>query len=344
MPSKILPSPKGLWRKEVFLVTASILAIYLSLSLGPAGFKPGLALKLLWRKIWEGDSGISPGILNIFWEIRAPRVLLAALIGAALASSGAALQAVFRNPLVDPYLLGLSAGGALGCAVAVAWLPRVPISLAAFLFAYLAAFLTYGVARLSGEVSRISLILSGIIVSAGLMALVSLIKFMVDPHRMAVIVTWMMGSFALSTWEVVKQTFPPVALGLAGLHLLRFRLNLLSLPEDEAKSLGVSVERERAAVMGLAALVVGAGVAAAGIVGWVGLMVPHLVRLSVGPDHRRLIPLSVCTGAGLLVVSDTLARTLTAFDLPVGIITSLIGIPFFIYLLKQQRTGGWEYA
>jgi len=344
MSSNRLFFPKGLWQKEALVVGVSVLVIYFSLALGPAGFEPVLAFKFLWIKLRGGNSETCSGILNIFWEIRAPRVLLAALVGASLASSGAALQAIFRNPLVDPYLLGLSAGGALGCAVVVAWLPWIPMFLAAFVFAYLAAFLTYGVARLSGEVSRISLILSGVIVSAGLMALVSLIKFLVDPHRMAEIVTWMIGSFALSTWKTVKLICLPGVLGLIGLYLLRYRLNLLSLSEDEARSLGVSVGRERVVIIGLSALVVGAGVAAAGIVGWVGLMTPHLVRLAIGPDHQRLIPLSLCTGAALLVASDTLARTLTSFDLPVGIITSLMGIPFFIYLLKQQRSGGWRYA
>ncbi len=335
-----MPSKVGVW----IIVLGGVLILYLSLCVGPAGFEPFLPLRILEGRLQGTKAGVSPALVNIIWEIRLPRVILAGLVGAALASSGAALQAIFRNPLVDPYLLGLSAGGALGCAVAVAWFPRVPIPLAAFFFSYLAAVLTYGVARLSGEVSRLSLILSGVIVSAGLMALVSLIKFLVDPHRMAEIVTWMMGSFALSNWEAVRRTLGPIVIGLLGLYILRFRLNLLSLSEDEARSLGVAVEEERALIMALAALTVGAGVAAAGIVGWVGLMVPHLVRLWSGPDHRRLIPLSMWTGAVLLVISDSLARTLTSFDLPVGIITSLVGIPFFVYLLHRERLGGTGYA
>ncbi|HFC97342.1 MAG TPA: iron ABC transporter permease [Thermosulfurimonas dismutans] len=335
-----MPSKVGVW----IIVLGGGLILYLSLCVGPAGFEPFLPLRILEGRLQGTKAGVSPALVDIIWEIRLPRVILAGMVGAALASSGAALQAIFRNPLVDPYLLGLSAGGALGCAVAVAWFPRIPIPLAAFLFSYLAAVLTYGVARLSGEVSRLSLILSGVIVSAGLMALVSLIKFLVDPHRMAEIVTWMMGSFALSNWEAVRRTLGPIVIGLLGLYVLRFRLNLLSLSEDEARSLGVAVEEERALIMALAALTVGAGVAAAGIVGWVGLMVPHLVRLWAGPDHRRLIPLSMWTGAVLLVISDSLARTLTSFDLPVGIITSLVGIPFFVYLLHRERLGGTGYA
>uniref|UniRef100_UPI0025EC1828 FecCD family ABC transporter permease n=1 Tax=Thermosulfurimonas sp. TaxID=2080236 RepID=UPI0025EC1828 len=272
-----MPSKVGVW----IIVLGGVLILYLSLCVGPAGFEPFLPLRILEGRLQGTKAGVSPALVNIIWEIRLPRVILAGLVGAALASSGAALQAIFRNPLVDPYLLGLSAGGALGCAVAVAWFPRVPIPLAAFFFSYLAAVLTYGVARLSGEVSRLSLILSGVIVSAGLMALVSLIKFLVDPHRMAEIVTWMMGSFALSNWEAVRRTLGPIVIGLLGLYILRFRLNLLSLSEDEARSLGVAVEEERALIMALAALTVGAGVAAAGIVGWVGLMVPlSLIHIS----------------------------------------------------------------
>ncbi len=297
--------------------------IFLALFIGPTGFIP--------------PGGLGKAIL---WEIRAPRIILAAFCGAMLATSGASLQAVFRNPLVDPYLLGLSAGGALGCALAVTFFPWLPVPLAAFLGASLAAFLTYSLARLEGSASRLALILSGVIVSAFLMAIVSLIKFLLDPHRMSEVVLWMMGSFALARWETVKTTVPFMCVGAAVLVALRHRLNVLSLSEEEAKSLGVSVGRERVLIIAAVTLGVGATVAAAGIIGWVGLMVPHLVRLSFGPENERVLPGSLLAGAAVLVTADTFARSISSLDLPVGILTAILGVPFFVYLLRKAR-GEW---
>ncbi len=306
-----------------------------------------ICLAILGVASFIGPSGILPpkGFSSpILWEIRAPRVVLAALCGATLSASGAALQAVFHNPLVDPYLLGLSAGGALGCALSVAFFPFIPVPLAAFICAYLSAFLTYALARTQGGTGRLALILSGVVVSAFLTAIVSLIKFLLDPHRLTEVVLWLMGSFALSRWEEVEATAPLILAGCFFLFLLRHRLNVLSLPEEEAKVLGVSVGRERALVIGAVALGVGASVAAAGVIGWIGLMVPHLVRLCLGPENQRLVPYSMMAGAAILVAADTLARSLTTLDLPVGILTSLLGVPFFVYLLRQNKGAGWDDA
>ncbi|AEH44385.1 transport system permease protein [Thermodesulfatator indicus DSM 15286] len=271
----------------------------------------------------------------IIWEIRAPRILLAAICGAALASSGTALQAICKNPLVDPYLIGLSAGGALGCALAVAFFPFLPVPLAAFLGALLAAFLTYTLAYVQGGESRLKLILAGVVVSAFLMAIVSLIKFLLDPHRLSEIVFWMMGTFALTRWETVKQTVPFMLSGIIILFLLRHRLNVLSLPEEEVRTLGVSVAKERGLIILAVALTVGATVAAAGIIGWVGLMVPHIVRMLLGPENEKVLPGSLWLGAAIMVSADTLARSITTMDLPVGILTALVGAPFFVYLLGK---------
>ncbi len=328
--------------KEAFVITGCLAVFGLAFSTGPMGVTPLLFLKAVYAKFSLNASDINPRFLDIIWEIRAPRIILSALTGAALAVSGAALQAIFRNPLVDPYLMGISAGAALGCSVSVIFFPLISVQPFAFLAAFLASFLTYGLAKSQGNVSRLHLILSGIVVSAFLMALVSLIKFLVSPHQLADIVTWLMGSFALSNWDKVVSSAPFILIGCLLIHLLRFRLNILSLSEEEARSLGVSVERERALVIGAISLSVGAAVSVSGIIGWVGLMVPHLVRLAIGPENRRLIPLSMVAGAGLMTLSDTIARSVTTFDLPVGIITALCGVPFFIYLMKRDNMRSWK--
>ncbi len=306
--------------KGVLLFLGTILICILALFVGPSGFK--------------GPSGLEKVII---WEIRAPRILLAALCGATLAGSGAALQAVCHNPLVDPYLLGISAGGALGCALAVAFFPKVPIALAAFFGALGAAALTYSLARVQGGENRLALILAGVVVSAFLLALVSLIKFLIDPNRLSSIVFWMMGSLALSRWETLRATAPFMLLGQGILFLARHRLNVLSLSEEEARTLGVNLLWERGVIVGAIALSVGASVAASGLIGWLGLMVPHLVRFSLGPENEKVLAGSLCLGAALMVLADTLARSLTSLDLPVGILTALLGAPFFIYLLKRTN-------
>ncbi len=304
--------------KQFILFLVCLLLCLAALLIGPTGF--------LWP---------SKASHLIIWEIRAPRILLAAVCGAALASSGTALQAICRNPLVDPYLIGLSAGGALGCALAVAFFSFLPVPLAAFLGALLAAFLTYTLAYVQGGESRLKLILAGVVVSAFLMAMVSLIKFLVDPHRLSEIVFWMMGTFALTRWETVKQTVPFMLSGIIVLFLLRHRLNVLSLPEEEVRTLGVSVAKERGLIILAVALTVGATVAAAGIIGWVGLMVPHIVRMLLGPENEKVLPGSLWLGAAIMVSADTLARSITTMDLPVGILTALVGAPFFVYLLGK---------
>ncbi len=311
--------------KELILIICCLVILICALFIGPAG--------LFLQKSFS---------IQILWEIRAPRVVLAAFCGAALSASGTALQAIFRNPLVDPYLLGLSAGGALGCALSVAFFPFIPVPLAAFIFSYIAAFLTYVLAHTQAGTGRLALILSGVVVSAFLTAIVSLIKFLLDPHRLAEVIVWLMGSFALSRWEIIKTTAPLITGGITLLFLLRHRLNVLSLSEEEAKALGVAVGKERAIVIGAAALCVGASVAAAGVIGWVGLMVPHLTRFYLTPENEKVLPFSIVSGAGIMVAADTIARSISSCDLPVGILTSLLGVPFFIYLLRKNYEHLWN--
>jgi len=274
-------------------------------------------------------------------DIRLPRVLLAGIVGAFLSGSGVSLQGIFRNPLVDPFILGISAGAAFGCAITIGFLSYLPVQFMAFIFGIMAVIIAYSVARTQGEVSRLPLILSGVIVSAFFTALVSIVKFLVDPHRLQSIVYWLMGSFSLANWKGVKISLLGVIFGLLPIFLMRWRLNVMSLGEEEAKALGVNVSRDRLLFIGFSTFSVSIATSLCGIIGWVGLMVPHLVRMMIGPDHKVLVPLSFAAGASFMIAADTVSRTITSFDIPVGIITALTGAPFFIYLMRQGGKEAW---
>jgi len=272
---------------------------------------------------------------NIVFRIRLPRVLLTMIVGCGLALSGASLQALFRNPLVNEYLLGLSSGAAFGAAVCIVFVGnRVPVQLSAFIFSLMAVFTVLWVSRRAGG-SIVSLLLTGVIISAFFSALLTVVEYLASPYSLQALFFWLMGSFSLAGWREMAITFPLILVGTILLLLFRWRLNLLSLSEEEGRALGVNVRREKIIVIALATLLTSAAVAAVGIIGWIGLIVPHLARMIVGADNRRVLPLSALLGAAVLLAADDLARGLTSFEIPVGIFTSLIGIPLFIYLLKK---------
>ena len=314
-----------------------LLAASVALFLGAYGVTPAQVLTALVNAL----SGVDSPEAAIVLDIRLPRIILSGLVGTALATSGATLQAVLRNPLVDPFILGISAGAAFGCAVTVGFLPGVSLHLTSFLFGGFAVFMACAMARSGGEISRLSLVLSGVIVSALFTALLSIVKFLVDPMKLQSIVYWLMGSFALADWPQVRSAGIGVALGCLPLFLLRWRLNVISLGDEEARSLGVNMGRKRVILIASATLAVTSAVAVSGIIGWIGLMTPHIVRMLVGPDHRRLIPLTMAGGAGFMITADTAARNMGGSDVPVGIITALAGAPFFIYLMRRGGGESW---
>lgn len=309
------------------------MAAFLALFLGAYGVTPLTVIKILSNCL----SGIDSPEAAIVLDIRLPRIILAGLVGMALSTSGATLQAVLRNPLVDPFILGISAGSAFGCAIAIGFLPGVSLQLMSFVFGGLAVILACGMARSGGEISRLSLVLSGVIVSALFTALLSMIKFLVDPMKLQSIVYWLMGSFALADWPQVRSAGVGIVLGCLPIFLLRWRLNVISMGDEEARSLGVNVSRKRFIFIASATLAVTSAVAVSGIIGWIGLMVPHIVRMVAGPDHRRLIPLTMACGATFMICADTAARNISSADIPVGIITALAGAPFFIYLMRRGK-------
>lgn len=325
---------------SVFILLSPLLVGWLALFIGAYGIAPLDILRFFFEGVFGTSTPDTPE-KAILLDIRLPRVALAGLVGIALGGSGVTLQGIFRNPLVDPFILGVSAGAAFGCALSVGFVPFLPVQFLAFAFGILSVVLTFAVARTQGDVSRLPLILSGVIISAFFTALVSIVKFLVDPHKLQSIVFWLMGSFALADWRRVGVAALGVAAGLLPIFMMRWRLNVMSMGEEEAKTLGIHVTRERIIFVAASTLIVSVAVSVSGIIGWVGLMVPHLIRMMTGPDHRTLVPLSMAGGAAFMIFADTAARSISNFDIPVGIITAVIGAPFFIYLMKRGGSESW---
>ena len=285
----------------------------------------------------------SQGRASIVWDIRFPRAILAALVGAGLGLTGAALQAVTRNPLADPHLLGISSGGAFGAILALLhtgmFLGLLTVPLFAFAGALGATALVLGVAQLARATSADRLVLAGVAVSFIIMAAANILIFLGDPRATHTVVFWMLGGLGLAQWP--HLLFPLAVLVPAGLWLWSraVDLNAMSLGDETAASLGIAVARFRLSVFVAAALITGVMVAFSGIIGFVGLMMPHLVRLVVGGDNSRVLPLSALTGAVFLVWADTAARIVMApEDLPIGIVTGLIGGLFFVWLMARKTT------
>ena len=333
-------------RKKIIIVLlfiSPIPAFAVSLFLGAYEMSVSEVLKTLYEGVFSDSGSLPEANAVVIFDVRLPRILLALLVGSALSASGVTLQAVCKNPLVSPYILGLSSGAAFGAAVAMTVLPAtVSVQLSAFLFGLLAVFIAYSIARTRGETPTVSLVLAGVITGAMFSALLSILQFLTDPHRLSNIVYWLMGSFGRSDWDRLKAVFLPILGGLLVMLLMRWRLNILSLSDDEAKSAGLNVEWNRGVFVVAAALASASAVSVCGIVGWIGLMTPHIVRMLTSPDHRLLLPLSATFGASFMLSVDTTARCLTPYDLPVGIISTLAGVPFFAYLLKRTKGGGWS--
>ncbi len=282
-------------------------------------------------------------VTTIVLQIRLPRALMAMSVGAGLSISGAAFQGMFRNPLVSTDVLGVSAASGFGAALAIL-LGRslLELQVIAFLFGLLGVLITYMLARVYRTTPALMLVLSGVIVGAFFGALLSGAKFVADPEaKLPAITYWLLGSFNATTLRSVVTIVPAMAAGVAGLLLVRWKLNLLSMGDDEARALGLRTEWLKGIVIACATLITSAAVSACGVVGWVGLVIPHVARILVGPDHRALFPATLSLGASYLLLIDTLARTATAVEIPIGILTSIIGAPFFAYLLRRT-SATWQ--
>jgi len=287
---------------------------------------------------------------TIIFQIRLPRVLGGALIGAALATAGVLFQGLLRNPMADPYIIGTSAGAAFGAIVAMV----LPISLvflgfglvpvAAFACALTTVVLVYNLARVGGRTPIISMLLAGFVVSALLAAVIAFMISISDRLnlRLHAVYSFLLGHVSVTNWEQLGVVAPLILGGIIGARFLAFRLNAFSLGEDGAAYVGVEVERDKMIILALGSLLTAAAVSISGLIGFVGLVMPHAVRLSLGPDHRLLLPVAALAGASFLVIADLLARMVLApMEVPVGVITAIIGAPFFLYLLRRSRR---EYA
>jgi len=337
------------------LAAGAVVVAVASIGVGAFAIRPDAVLAILLERL-----GVQVPMIphdaqqeSLLLGVRLPRTVLAAVVGAALGISGAAYQGLFRNPLASPSVLGISGGAAAGAAIAIvaglnALLPPVlapwALAAAAFVGALITSWALYRFARHGGRTAVTTLLLAGVAVNAIAGAVVSLMTFLADDPALRSIVFWQLGSVSGATWPFVAAATVCVTITIALLIRQGRNLNLLVLGDAEARHLGVDTERVRRHCMGVAALAVAAATAVAGIVAFVGLIAPHLVRLLVGPDHRMLLPASALGGATLVMLADLLARTVVSpAQLPLGLLTSLIGGPYFLYLIERTRRehGAW---
>jgi len=316
-----------------------LIALFLSLAIGSVFISPSE----LWKAITGHGMELSKTIL---WQIRLPRTILMALVGAALGGSGAAYQGLFRNPLADPYLIGVASGAGLGAVIALSvhWpyttLGLLAVPMAAFIASLLTVYLVYLLSNVGGTVPTTSLILAGVAVSSFAVSLTSfLMLHSTGDIRRAL--GWLLGGASLISWNVTFALIPYLLIGMTVLLLNGYTLNVMQFGDDQAKQMGLDVRRAKLIIIVAASLVTAAAVSFAGIIGFVGLVVPHIVRIWWGVDYRRLIPLSIIGGAAALLFADVLARVVLApQELPVGIVTALAGAPFFLWVLRHAKNQG----
>ena len=325
-------------------LAALVALIAIAFSVGRYPVPAGDLLALLWAKLTGAQHGLDATVETVVLKIRGPRVVAAIMIGAALAAAGAAYQNMFRNPLVSPDILGVSAGAAVGAVLGIFFsLNVILIQSLAFAFGLGAVGLVYVISNaVRGHDPLLVLVLAGVVVGSLLGACVALMKYLADPYNQLPAITfWLLGSLASTNPEDVWSTLPLMLLGLVPMWLLRWRINLLSLEDEEARALGVETGRIRFVVIAAATLMTSAAVAISGVIGWIGLVIPHFARLLVGPDFSRLLPTSILLGAGFLLAVDTLARTVARIEIPLGVLTAFVGTPLFLWQLATARRG-WQ--
>jgi iron complex transport system permease protein len=332
----------GFGRGLAVAVAVLLAGVALAFALGRFPISAADVATVLWSRLTGRPSGLPGSVEAVVLSVRGPRVVAAILTGSALATAGAAFQGLFRNPLVSPDILGASSGAALGAVVGI-YLSLSIFGIQALAFAgglaAVAAVYALGSALRAGD-TTLALVLTGVVVGSLLGAGVGLVKYLADPYNQLPAMTfWLLGSLSGTDASDLLPLLGPVLAGTVVLLALRWRLNVMSLPDDEAQALGVATGPLRLAVVAAATLVTAASVAAAGVIGWVGLVVPHLARFLVGPDFSRLLPTAAILGGGYLLVIDTLARTLAPVEIPLGILTAVVGTPFFIWLLASSRRG-----
>lgn len=329
--------------RQGLLLLLPLALFYVSLFWGRYPIEPLTVLQVLASRVAPIPATWPPTVETVIVDVRLPRTLLAMLVGAGLSITGAAFQGMFRNPLVSPDILGVSAAAGFGASVAILLSANaLIIQLAAFGVGLLGVALTYGISRVYKTTPAIMLVLSGVVVAAFFGALVSGTKYVADPEqKLPAITFWLLGSLASASWSSVVTVLPLMAIGTGALLLVRWRINVLSMGDEEARALGVRTEVLKGIIIVAATVVTAVAVSVSGIIGWVGLIIPHLARMLVGPDHRALLPASLALGAVYLLLIDDIARTATAAEIPLGILTAVVGAPVFAYLLRRTK-GAWS--
>ncbi|MGI5454267.1 FecCD family ABC transporter permease [Streptomyces sp. CA-249302] len=336
------------WLLTVSLAAALLALVPVAASLGAYPVPVGDVLGSVLHHLGLDGRELDRVAESVLWNVRFPRIVLALLVGASLGCAGALMQGVFGNPLAEPGVIGVSSGAAVGAVGAIAFgldfLGNWTVSAFAFVSGLTTVLLVYAMSRSGGRTEVVTLILTGIAVNAFAGALIGLFLFFADTAAVNQITFWQLGSLSQATWPKVLAVLPCAAIGLTAAPLYARRLDLLSLGERPARHLGVEVERLRIALILVIALLTAAAVSVSGIIGFVGLVVPHLLRMAAGPGHRFLIPASALLGALVLLAADLTARTIAApAELPLGVLTALLGSPFFFWLLRRtrRRQGGW---
>ncbi len=325
----------------VILLAVLILLFILSFALGRYPISPLDVVKILVSRILPLEH-TWPDIMNtVVMEIRLPRILAAMLVGASLALAGVSFQGLFRNPLVSPDILGVSSGAGFGAALAILISGnQMVIQIFAFCFALLAVGIAYGISRIVKGNATLTLILAGMAVGSLFGALLSLTKYVADPiDQLPAITYWLMGSLASVSTRDLFIAAIPILSGIIVLILIRWRFNVLAMGEEEAMALGVNTGRLRAIIIICCTMITASSVCISGTIGWVGLVIPHVGRTLVGPNHKILLPVSLLLGAAYLLLIDDICRTAASVEIPIGILTAIIGVPFFVYLLKRSGRG-----
>lgn len=329
--------------KSILSVVVFVLCFLVSFTLGKYSVTVPQVLEVFRCRITGAEFLGDPLIPDVVLKIRLPRIIVASIIGGSLAVSGAAYQGLFKNPMVSPDILGASTGAGFGASIAIIFsLSYVGVQFSAFAFGLIATGLAYGISRIvsRGKEMILTLVLSGMVVSALFSAFVTMIKYVADPlNKLPEITYWLMGGLASVRRNDVQLMVIPAVIGVVILFLMRWKLNVLSFGEEEASALGVNTSRVRFLTIIAATMLTAASVSIGGMIGWVGLIIPHLTRIIVGPNYKDLIPVSFLLGASFLLIVDDVSRTMFPMEIPLGILTAIIGAPFFVGLLFKRKKG-----
>lgn len=322
-----------------FLIFLLVIMCMISIAVGRFNISPFEIIRILASKFLPIEKTWDPTLETVIFNVRLPRIIAAILVGASLSTAGAAYQGMFKNPLVSPDILGASAGAGFGAALAIFCSLNVfAIQALSFCMGILAVSFTYMVSCKVRHDPLLALVLSGILTSSLFAAATSLLKYVADPYdKLPAITFWLMGSLASMTVHDIKIAVIPIFLGSIVLYLVRWKINVLALGEEEARALGLNTNRLKILVIFCATLITAASVSISGTIGWVGLLVPHIARMLVGPNYKILLPTSFLIGSIYLLLVDDIARNIAAIEVPLGILTALIGAPFFIYLFSRRK-------